>query len=74
MQLGGMKANIPVLKEHCEMLQRMLMQKTAGQEAYRKSTDVGFGDLDAITNVIVIEAMALWLSGELDRLEAREDG
>ena len=57
------------LKEHCEMLQRMLMQETAGQEAYRKSTDVDFGDLDAVTNAIVIEAMALWLSGELDRLE-----
>ena len=69
LQMGGTKANIPALKEHCEMLQRMLMQKTAGQEGYRKSTDVDFGNLDAVTNVIVIEAMALWLSGELDRLE-----
>lgn len=74
LRLGGMKANIPALKEHCEMLRRMLMQKTAGQEAYGKSTDVGFGDLDAITNAIVIETMALWLSGDLDKLEARKDG
>lgn len=73
LQMGGQKSNIPVLKEHCEMLQRMLMQKTAGQEAYRKSTDVDFGDLDAITNAIVIEAMALWLSGALDRLEEQDD-
>ena len=74
LQMGNMKANIPALKEHCKTLRQMLTQKTAGQEAYRKSTDVDFGDLDAVANVIVIEAMALWLSGDLDRLEARKDG
>ena len=73
LQMGGQKADIPALKEHCEMLHRMLTQKTAGQEAYKKATDVSFDDLDAITNVIVIEAMALWLSGDLDKLEERKD-
>ena len=32
-----------------------------------------FKTMDAITNAIVIEAMALWLSGALDRLEEQDD-
>lgn len=31
MQMGGMKANYPALKEACMELRQMLMQKTAGQ-------------------------------------------
>lgn len=65
LQMGGQKANIPALKENCELLQRAMMQKTAGQRS-NKRTDVDFGELDAIINGIVIEAMALWLSGGLD--------
>lgn len=65
LQMGGQKANIPALKENCELLQRAMMQKTAGQRS-NKRTDVDFGELDAIINGIVIEAMALWLSGALD--------
>lgn len=71
-QIGGLKANVPALKENCELLQRMLTQKTAGQEAYRKRTDVDFADIDAVTNAIVIEAMALWLSGDLDKVDATQ--
>lgn len=36
LQKGGMKSNIPCLKEHCMMLRQMLMQKTAGQRKDRK--------------------------------------
>lgn len=72
LMLGGQKTNIPTLKEHYEILQRALLQKTAGQ---RKNLphDVDWKELDAVINVIVIEAMALYLSGDLDRLEGAHE-
>ena len=68
LQKGGMKSNIPCLKEHCMMLRQMLMQKTAGQRKDKKN-DLPFEQLDTIKNIIVIEAMALVLSGDLDKIE-----
>lgn len=35
MQMGGLKANYPALKEACMELRQMLMQKTAGQRKDR---------------------------------------
>lgn len=67
LQMGGQKANISELKANCAMLQHMMMQRTAGQKPYAKRGDVDFGEIDAIVNSIVIEAMALYLSGELDK-------
>ncbi len=60
------------MKEHCEMLRHILMQKTAGQ---RRDTpgDIPLQQLDVICNVIVIEAMGLYLSGELEKLEGDND-
>lgn len=71
LQMGGQKPNIPGLKDHCEKLQKMMIQKTAGQRKDKKS-DMSFGDLDMICNFIVIEAMCLYLSGELDRIEVAQ--
>ena len=68
LQMGCQKPNIPGLKEHCETLQKMMLQKTAGQRKDKKA-DISFAQLDTICNIIVIEAMCLYLSGELDRLE-----
>ena len=68
LQMGGQKSDIPALKEHCERLRKMLTQKTAGQRKGMKS-DISFAELDTVCNIIVIEAMALYLSGDLDRLE-----
>lgn len=72
LMLGGQKTNVPALKEHCEILQRALLQKTAGQ---RKNLphDVDWKELDAVINVIVIETMALYLSGDLDKLEGAHE-
>lgn len=67
LQMGGQKSNIPALKEYCEQLQKMITQKTAGQRQDHKN-DISFYELDTITNAIVIEAMALYLSGDLDKL------
>ena len=69
LQMGGQKSNIPCLKEYCGLLQKAMMQKTAGQGRRGKKDDVDFDDIDTITNAIVIEAMALYLSGDLDKLE-----
>lgn len=59
LQMGGQKSNIPALK-------------TAGQRA-DKPSDISFAELDAVMNVIVIEAMCLYLSGDLDKLEGEEE-
>nr|DAQ06223.1 MAG TPA: hypothetical protein [Caudoviricetes sp.] len=68
LQMGCQKSDIPGLKEHCKTLREMMMQKTAGQRK-DKPNDVDFADLDMLCNFIVIEAMCLYLSGDLDRLE-----
>ena len=62
LRLGGQKANIQALRENCEAMRRMLVQKTAGQRAEKK-------EIDGVKNGIVIEALALYLSGALDKLE-----
>lgn len=66
--MGGQKSDIPALKEHCESLRNAMLQKTAGQRA-GKPKDVNFDDVPTLCNCIVIEAMALYLSGDLDKLE-----
>lgn len=71
LQMGSQKSNIPVLKEHCEMLKKMMTQKTAGQRK-NNPNDVDWQYLPTVIDCIVIEAMALYLSGDLDRLERME--
>ena len=71
LQKGKMKSNIPCLKEHCMMLRQMMMQKTAGQRENKKN-DIPFEQFDTIKNNIVIEAMALVLSGDLDKIDDLE--
>lgn len=65
----GQKSNIPLLKENLDLLRQMLIQKTAGQRPFAKKDDVPFEDLGTIVNCIVIEAMQLYLSGDLDLIE-----
>lgn len=65
LQMGGQKANYPVLKEYCLDLQQLMTQKTAGQAKYKKG-NLPFESLERIKNGIITEAMALVLSGELD--------
>ena len=66
LQMGGMKANYPALKSACLELRHMMLQKTAGQRK-DKPKDIPFSDLPRIKNTIIIEAMALVLSGELEK-------
>ena len=68
---GGQKANIPALKGYVYDLIKMTTQKTAGQRQTAKQ-DIPWEQLDMTLMSIVIEATALVLSGELDRLERRK--
>ena len=68
LRIGGQKANIKALRENCEAMRRMLEQKTAGHRA-EKPRDIPFEEIDGVKNGIVIEALALYLSGALDKLE-----
>ena len=67
LKMGAQKPNVEVLEENCEWLRNAMTQKTAGQREGKK-TDVDFKELDIRINFIVIEAMALYLSGALDDL------
>ena len=68
---GGQKANIPALKEYVYDLIQMTTQKTAGQRQTAKS-HISWDELEMTLMSIVIEATALVLSGELDKLEGKE--
>lgn len=65
LEMGSQKANYPALKQACMELRKMMMQKTAGQRKDRKK-DISFDNLARVKNEIIIEAMALVLSGEFE--------
>lgn len=70
LMMGQQKPNISALKENCDLLRQMMIQKTGGQ---RDEKDADFNDLITVLNCIVIEAMCLYLSGSLDKLEMIDD-
>ena len=65
LQMGGLKSNYPALKKACMEMRQMMMQKTAGQ---RKDCpkDIPFDNLERVKATIIVEAMALVLSGDLE--------
>ena len=70
LQMGQQKSNISQLKKTIQDLIQMMTQKTAGQKVNTKdiSLEQNF-DMTIIT--IVLESVALYLSGDLDRLERK---
>ena len=68
----GQKANIPALKGYVYELIQATTQKTAGQRE-NKPKDFNWSELDMLFMSIAVEATALVLSGELDRLEQQRD-
>lgn len=68
LRAGFVKSNVPALKGYLDQLRQMMIQKTAGQAGYAESKDIDFNDLGTIINCIVIETMALYLSGDLDKI------
>lgn len=71
LKMGNGKPNIAALKENLDALRQLMIQKTGGQEPYRKSHEITMNDLGTIINCIVIETMQLYLSGGLDKLEEK---
>lgn len=68
---GGQKANIPALKGYVYDLIQMTTQKNAGQNGYKKKDYISWDNLDMTLMYIAIEATALVLSGELDKLKEK---
>lgn len=68
----GQKANIPALKGYVYDLIQMTTQKTAGQKRYAAKPHISWEELDMTLMSIAIEATALVLSGELDKIEPKE--
>jgi len=66
---GYQKPNIPALKENLDAIRQGMIQKTAGQDGYSTDEAISFDDLQTHINCVVIEAMCLYLSGALDKLE-----
>ena len=73
LQRGGQKSNIPALKQLVNDWVKMTTQKTAGQRKDRPK-DLSFDNLERVKMGILCEAVALVLSGDLDKLEAMKDG
>lgn len=71
LQKGGQQADVSRLKRFVEQWIQMATQKTAGQ---RGRKDTSWDDLECIKMGILCEAVALVLSGELDKLEKKEEG
>lgn len=71
MQKGGQQADVSRLKRFVEQWIQMATQKTAGQ---RSRKDTSWDNLERIKMGILCEAVALVLSGELDKLEKKEKG
>ena len=53
LKMGNGKPNIAALKENLDALRQLMIQKTAGQETYRKSHEIQYEDLGTIINCIV---------------------
>lgn len=68
LRMGNGKPNVKALKELCDQLRTLMIQKTAGQTRKNKS-DLSFSDIGTIVNCITIETMQIHLSGGLDVLE-----
>ena len=69
LQMGYQKADVATLKELCDRLRQAMIQKTGGQRQDDPAEYIPLDDIGTIVNSIVIETMALYLSGALDRLE-----
>jgi hypothetical protein len=73
LRMGYQKSNISALKESLDAIRQMMIQKTAGQDGYSTDEAISFDDLQTHINCVVIEAMCLYLSGTLDRMEDRNE-
>lgn len=69
LQSGGQVFDAAVLRELVGQWVRMATQKTAGQKPYAKKGDVSTDNLERVKMGILCEAVALVLSGKLDKID-----
>lgn len=78
LKIGEHKAgtkDVERLKENLDSLRQLLIQKTGGQDKYKKEYEVSVQDTGTIVNIIAMQTMYLYLSGALDKLsELLKDG
>ena len=72
LQRGGQKSNIPALKQLVDDWLKMATQKTAGQRKDQPK-DLSWDNLERVKMGILCEAVALVLSGDLDKLEEQKN-
>jgi hypothetical protein len=76
MQIGGQvsdRRDVEHLIEECAWMVKALTQKTAGQRS-SKPNDVDWAEMEMHENLIILEVMALYLSGSLDKLKEILEG
>lgn len=61
--------DVRVLKEHLDRIRQALIQKTAGQRKGDPDTYISYEDLQTYINLVVIDALSLYIYGGLDVLE-----
>ena len=61
--------HIGTLKEYCDALRQAMIQKSDGARKDSPKHYVSLKDTGMLINSIAIEAMCLYLSGALDKLE-----
>ena len=66
---GAHKPNVRALRGAVYSLIKMTTQKTAEQSRANNRNDMPFQCLDMVKWVVICEAVALVLSGELDKLD-----
>lgn len=61
--------DVRILKEHLDRIRQALIQKTAGQRKDDPDKYVSFEDLQTYINLVVLDALSLYIYGGLDVLE-----
>ena len=67
------KPHIPTMKEHLDAIRQAMIQKTSGNRPEDPPYYTDYDDIGTHINCVVIEAMCLYLSGTLDKLEETDE-
>lgn len=73
LQMGQQKSNIPALKHAIQDLITMMTQKNSGQRGNDKKSINWEENFDMTIITIICESTALYLSGDLDKIESKGD-
>ena len=57
------------IKNNLDCIRQIMIQKTGGQEQYKKSFELDINDLGTYINTVIILAMSIYLCGGFDVLE-----